>query len=154
MRSVHLVTCRTIGEPRRRLTQRLLSSVVGGGLFLAIALSLLTVPSAAASDRPPGGNFANPVVRQADIAAPAVVRVATTVTGSITFNLCGQRASLTGQTLGGTGSGAFVSAHGDVLTADHVVHIPREILDEDWFLSPRLAAEIARLLDRYASCLG
>jgi hypothetical protein len=112
------------------------------------------MPRAAASERPPGGNFTNPVVRQVDVAAPAVVRIATTVTGSISFNLCGKKAGLAGQTLGGTGSGAFISAHGDVLTADHVVHIPKEDLDQEWFESRRLASGIAQVLNRYPSCLA
>jgi hypothetical protein len=93
-------------------------------------------------------------VRQVDIAAPAVVRVATTVTGAISFDLCGKIAALPNQaTLGGTGSGAFISAHGDVLTADHVVDIDRSELDAEWFASPTQAGAIAALLNHYAACL-
>jgi S1-C subfamily serine protease len=153
MRTAHRAPRSTLGAPRRRSSRRSLASSVSVGLYVALAVSLLGMPRAAAVERPPGGNFTNPVVRQVDVAAPAVVRIATTVTGSIAFNLCGKRAALAGQTLGGTGSGAFISAHGDVLTADHVVHIPREDLDQEWFASRRLAIGIAQVLNRNPSCL-
>src|SRR5262249_11018673 len=153
MRSIHLASRSTFGKPPWRLIWRPNVSLIGVALCCVLVASQLTVPHVGAADRPPGGNFANPIVRQVDVAAPAVVRIGTTVTGSIAFLLCGQRADLSGQTLGGTGSGAFVSAHGDVLTADHVVHIPKEDLDQDWFESRRLAIGIAQVLNRYPSCL-
>ena len=58
-------------------------------LCCAIALLCCLAVPVGATGRPPGGNVADPVVRQVDIAAPAVVRIATTFSGTITFDLCG-----------------------------------------------------------------
>ena len=56
-------------------------------------------------------------------------------------------------TLGATGSGAFITSNGDVLTADHVVNISKADLDSEWFGSPDLATAIAALLNAHDSCL-
>ncbi len=79
----------------------------------------------------PGGNIADPVVQAADIAKPAVVRIITIVTGqlnvmlpngqSVTFPTTPQNGA-NGYPLALSGTGAFISAHGDLLTADHVVN--------------------------------
>ncbi|MGH2509946.1 MAG: hypothetical protein ACRDHZ_21405, partial [Ktedonobacteraceae bacterium] len=74
----------------------------------------------------PGGNIADPVVRAADIAKPAVVRIITVVVGqlsvtlpngqSVTFPTTPQN-GVNGYPLALSGTGAFISAHGDLLTA-------------------------------------
>jgi hypothetical protein len=91
-----------------------------------------------------------------DIAEPAIVRLATLYQSSITFQLCGRAKTLPagGQTLtvAGLGTGAFISAHGDILTADHVVNIDK--LDLDAAVIGILAGNIAALLNANASCLG
>src|SRR5262249_1210575 len=71
----------------------------------------------------------DPVVRAVDIAKPAVVRIFTSLSGqltvhfsatqSATFPLDGSAYSLTL-----SGSGTFISAHGDILTADHFINPP------------------------------
>ena len=84
--------------------------------------------------RPPGGNFADPVVRQVDIAQPAVVRIGTSERATVDVQLCTRavRLPLNGGTydVALTGSGAFVSANGDILTADHVVDPPNAFVVE------------------------
>lgn len=129
-----------------------------GATLLSLLLSLAGVGRAAASTRAPGGNFVNPVVRAVDVAAPAIVRLATLYEGHIDLSLCGQSVELPssgqGYTLGGLGSGAFISANGEILTADHVVHIPKESLDSEIFQDTTSAADIARAINAHAGCLG
>src|SRR5436305_7957139 len=82
----------------------------------------------------PGGNVADPVIRAVDIAKPAIVRIITDVDGrltvhfssslNVTFPLTGNPYQIT---LSGTG--AFISAHGDILTADHVINPPQQDLN-------------------------
>jgi S1-C subfamily serine protease len=97
------------------------------GVLGVLYLSLFTALPAAAQGRPPGGNVSDPAILAVDIAEPAVVRLATLYQGTITFEFCGRADTLPsgGQslTLGGLGTGTFVSANGDILTADHVVNI-------------------------------
>ncbi len=87
--------------------------------------------SAVYADGVPGGNISDPGVRAVDIAKPAVVRIITQVVGQLTVNFSnGQNVTfpltpqngLNGYPLDASGTGAFISAHGDLLTADHVVH--------------------------------
>ncbi|HEU5379186.1 MAG TPA: trypsin-like peptidase domain-containing protein [Ktedonobacteraceae bacterium] len=91
------------------------------------------MPQAAAAPLSgPGGRVSDPVVRQVDIARPAVVRIITKLGARLTvhFDPTGQVATfpLDGSpyTIELSGSGAFISAHGDVLTADHVVNPPHD----------------------------
>jgi S1-C subfamily serine protease len=77
----------------------------------------------------PGGNVANPVVRAVDLAKPAVVRIVTTVGARLTVQFPDNSSAdfpLNGKhyQVQVTGSGAFVTSHGDVLTADHVIKPP------------------------------
>ncbi|GAC1447117.1 MAG: hypothetical protein PVSMB4_01530 [Ktedonobacterales bacterium] len=82
--------------------------------------------------RPPGGKVADPVVREVDIAEPAVVRIDTKLQFTVAVQLCTRSVTLPqsggGYRVEGTGSGAFVSANGDILTADHVVDVPDFVL--------------------------
>lgn len=129
------------------------------GVALLTFLPSFIVPThAAANSRAPGGNFANPVVRAIDIAEPAIVRLATLYEGQVELDLCGQAVMLpaggNGYTLGGLGSGAFISANGEILTADHVVHIDKASLDDEIFQGQTSSSDIASAINAHASCLG
>ncbi|WP_322480447.1 trypsin-like peptidase domain-containing protein [Thermogemmatispora sp.] len=93
-----------------------------------LLLTALEGPAARA-DGVPGGNVQDPVVRAVDIARPAVVRIVTQINGRLTVQFSGGR-SVTFPLDGGSyglaalGTGTFISAHGDILTADHVVNPP------------------------------
>jgi hypothetical protein len=85
----------------------------------------------------PGGQVTDSVVQGVDIAKPAIVRIIGTITGRITVDFTpapGVPRSATfpqggdGYKLLYTGSGAFITAHGDILTADHLVHPPPDSL--------------------------
>jgi S1-C subfamily serine protease len=123
---------------------------------VALCWPALAAHPALADDRPPGGNISDPVVRGVDIAAPAVVRVFAIYTAQIQFNLCGKLATLPAPgrayTLGWSGSGAFISANGDILTAGHVVDDSKQSLEDGLFES--VPDVIAALLNaNSATCL-
>lgn len=119
-------------------------------------LLFVGVASASPGDRPPGGRLNDPVVRAVDVAEPAIVRIAALYLGHISLTLCGQTVTLPtsgeGYLTGGVGTGAFVSANGDILTADHVVDIDHSALDTEIFQSPQSATDIANALNS-ASCV-
>ena len=125
-----------------------LASLAALGVLITVGML-----SAVAKDRPPGGALTNPVVRAIDLASPAVVRIATLYGAHLRLSACGVTTTLpkTGSyTVGGLGSGAFVSAHGDILTADHVVDIDRQSLDDSIFGGEHASADIAAFLN--AAC--
>ena len=107
--------------------------------------------------RAPGGRLIDPVVRAVDVAAPAVVRIATLYDSHITLNFCGETITLphgaTGYSEGVLGSGAFVSAHGDILTADHVVDVDHDTLEQQLLADPVAQADIATALNN-STCFG
>ncbi len=72
----------------------------------------------------PGGDIHNPEILATDIANPAVVRILTTYQAQLRVQLCGQNYGLYATELAVTGSGAFISGNGDIVTADHVVNTP------------------------------
>src|SRR6266702_2171500 len=80
----------------------------------------------------PGGNVADPVVRAVDIAEPAVVRIITSLGGHLTVHFSNTNSVTFPQGTGNSyqldlsGTGTFISAHGDILTADHVVNPPHD----------------------------
>jgi S1-C subfamily serine protease len=121
----------------------------------ALGVPTLAAPSAHADGRPPGGNVADPVIRNVDIASPAIVRIFMIYGASLRFSLCGKVATLppTGGAYGiaFSGSGAFISANGDILTAGHVVDESQGSLEAGAF--EVLAPVIADLLDANAACL-
>lgn len=97
-------------------------------LLLTVALAVFSNMTVAHADSMPGGNVSDPSVRAVDIALPSVVRIFTTVsshvlvnfpTGTIAFPTSGNAYQLPL-----SGSGTFISAHGDILTADHVIKPP------------------------------
>lgn len=79
-------------------------------------------------------SYNDPIRTAVDLAKPAIVRIATTTsgrlivhfpTGDVTFPQSGNPYDL--QVFG---TGTFISAHGDILTADHVVSPPAQVLAE------------------------
>ncbi|HEY4036983.1 MAG TPA: S1C family serine protease, partial [Ktedonobacteraceae bacterium] len=107
---------------------RLVLSCVFSATYASIMLLLVTPTYAEAV---PGGNIASSVIRAVDIAKPAVVRIITTLGGRLTVLLPNNKTAIFPMS-GGTyqiqasGSGAFISAHGDILTADHVIQPPHD----------------------------
>lgn len=104
----------------------------------------------------PGGNVNDPVVRKVDIARPAVVRIITTIGGRLTVHFAPTSQSATFPLSGGSyslklsGSGTFVTANGDILTADHVVNPPHDqSLNE--FLYEEAANDIANYINQHFS---
>ncbi len=95
------------------------------------AVFFLQTYSVAYADGVPGGNIVDPVVRAVDIATPAVVRIITDVPAKLVVHFS-QTTSVTFPQIGDpypvelSGSGAFISSHGDILTADHVVNPPHD----------------------------
>ncbi len=99
----------------------------------------------------PGGNIADPVVRAVDIAQPAVVRIITQVNGTLTVQFSSGAVTFPRTGNGGypltlSGSGTFIGAHGDVLTADHVVNPPQA--DLDTFLQQTASQDIATYMNQ------
>ena len=98
----------------------------------------------------------DPVVRAVDIAEPAVVRIITTVnstlivhfsaTKNVTFPQPGQGANGNVYGLQASGTGAFISAHGDILTADHVINPPQADLTQ--FLDQTAAPDVATYINQ------
>jgi hypothetical protein len=136
------------------------AALLFGVVLLAGVAALLPVGarSASADGRPPGGVLSDPVVRAVDVASPAVVRVVTTITGKIQLTLCGAAVTLpvsgAPYIAGWSGSGAFVSANGDILTAGHVVDIGAADALDGFLHSARGATDVAITLNKNAACLG
>jgi S1-C subfamily serine protease len=128
-----------------------------GMLCLALAGigGLVVNVPAAHADGVPGGNISDPVVHAVDVAKPAVVRIITVVVGQLTVSFSnGQNVTFpltpqdgaNGYPLALSGTGAFISAHGDILTADHVVNPPKSDLDS--FLQQTAAPDIANYINQ------
>lgn len=117
-------------------------------VLAALGATGVTARSALADDRPPGGVLSDPVVRAVDIAEPSVVRIATLLTVNISINLCGNSLSDSGK-VGDLGSGAYVSSNGDILTADHVVHVSTDELDV-----AEVFPALIPVIDKFGACKG
>ncbi len=122
--------------------------------FVCLAITGTTQTIFAASG--PGGNVSDPVVRAVDIAEPAVVRIFTTLGGRLTVHFSAtnvvtfpQANSTNGNAypLEYSGTGSFVSAHGDVLTADHVINPPHDTT-LDRFLNQIAAPDVAAYINQ------
>src|SRR5450432_3509742 len=114
------------------LQDRFRPTILATGVTLLSMLFMLVSPiNALAEGGVPGGNITNPVVRAVDIAKPAIVRIFTDINGHVTVHFTSTQ-SATFPLNGGnyklefSGSGAFISAHGDILTANHVVNPPHD----------------------------
>jgi S1-C subfamily serine protease len=121
--------------------------LVIGFACLFIMSTTVTASTAYASGRP-GGNVADPVVRAVDIAEPAVVRIITSLGGHLTVHFS-QTGSVTfpqgtgnSYPLQLSGSGTFITAHGDILTADHVINPPHDQALSQ-FLDDQAAKDVA-----------
>jgi serine protease Do len=110
---------------------RILRLVLVAGLLCLLATFTIAAgaaPTARADG--PGGDVSNPTIRAVDIAEPAVVRIITTLGGQLTVQF--SSGNVTFPTNGSSypiqlsGTGTFISAHGDILTADHVVNPPHD----------------------------
>ena len=112
------------------------SRIIPAFVFATVYLFgyLLATPVAHAAGVP-GGNITDPVVRGVDIAKPAVVRIIGILDGRLTVEIatttthcdCLHFHVLEAPIkLPYFGSGAFISAHGDILTADHIVQPPHD----------------------------
>ncbi len=105
------------------------------GLFI---LSELVNAAPTLASGTPGGNVQDPVVRAVDIAQPAVVCIITQISsqlvvhfssGNVTFPQPGSSAG-SSYSLDLLGTGTFISSHGDILTADHVVNPPPQTIED------------------------
>jgi len=101
-------------------------------MYLVSLAAYAPQASAATLTGMPGGHISDPIVRQVDIARPAVVRIITKLNGQLAVRFTPTSQAVTFPQGGGSypielsGSGAFISAHGDILTADHVVNPPHD----------------------------
>ena len=130
-------------------------------LFI-LAITAGTTGTSYASGRP-GGNVADPVIRAVDIAEPAVVRIFTTLgghltvhfstTNSVTFPQAGSTSSNSNGTsypIQLSGSGTFISAHGDILTADHVINPPHDQTLSQ-YLDDLAASDVAAYINQHST---
>src|SRR5438093_4354570 len=137
-----------------RWSSRLL--LVCGLVCLFIIGTVQTSTTTAFASGKPGGNVSDPVVRAVDIAEPAVVRIFTTLGGHLTVHFSAtnvvtfpQANSTNGNAypLEYSGTGSFISAHGDVLTADHVINPPHDTT-LDQFLNQTAAPDVAAYINQ------
>jgi S1-C subfamily serine protease len=96
---------------------------VAGGITALLALLALGA-GAVLADGGPGGDVANPLILNAQIARPAVVRIVKQYDLELDVHLCTGKVGQYTESVISTGSGAFISPHGDILTAGHVVTDP------------------------------
>ncbi|MBV9258522.1 MAG: trypsin-like peptidase domain-containing protein [Ktedonobacteraceae bacterium] len=104
-------------------------------MFSLLITATIANTLTAHADSIPGGNVSDPVVRAVDIARPAIVRIITSINGhldvqfpsgqTVTFPQGGQGYQ---EQLSGTGT--FITSNGDILTADHVVSPPPQVLQD------------------------
>jgi S1-C subfamily serine protease len=138
--------------PARRWYQ-LSCFVVMVGIVCLTFLGVAGNTSTAYADGIPGGNVSDPVVRAVDIAKPAVVRIFTQLNGQLTVHFTSPvNRDVTfpqdgnGYLIEFSGSGTFITASGDILTADHVVNPPQQDLDQ--VLQQQEAQDIATYMNQ------
>ncbi len=130
------------------------------GIISLILMTALSATIISYADGVPGGNVADPVVRSVDIAKPAVVRIFTIVNSRLTVHFAQNNDVTFPQTSGtnstGTstsypltlsGSGTFITSHGDILTADHVINPPKDQTLAQ-FLYAQAASDVANYINR------
>ncbi len=123
-----------------------------GFVCLSIIGTVISTTTTTYAAGRPGGNVTDPVVRAVDIAEPAVVRIITTVGGHLTVHFSSTSnvtfpQSGSGYPLLLSGSGTFITAHGDILTADHVINPPHD-QSLDQFLNHEAASDVAAYINR------
>ncbi|WP_162005098.1 trypsin-like peptidase domain-containing protein [Dictyobacter vulcani] len=100
-------------------------------IIAGISLAFIMTSQPALADSMPGGNVKDPTVRAVDLAQPAVVRIITTVPGQLSVHFPPStdvnfpQKSTDSYEISLSGTGAFITSQGDILTADHVVNPPR-----------------------------
>jgi S1-C subfamily serine protease len=150
-------------ETPSKQQHRLLRGIITFGLLCLFMLGIAsgTAGTSYAAGRP-GGNVTDPVVRAVDIAEPAVVRIITTLggrltvrfstTNSVTFPQPGSTSNNSNGTsypIQLSGSGTFISAKGDILTADHVINPPRN-QELNQYLDDLAASDVAAYINQNA----
>lgn len=132
--------------------------------YIACLLALVSVLCAvfslggytiAYADGTPGGNIADPVVRAVDIANPAIVRIITAIPAKLTVHFSATNNVTFPQSgnpypLEFSGSGAFISGHGDILTADHVVNPPQDA-SLSQYLDQKAAQDVATYINQHGT---
>jgi len=126
--------------------------VITGFVCLTIIATLVSTTATTYADGRPGGNVTDPVVRAVDIAEPAVVRIFTTVGGHLTVHFSNTNSATFPQSGSAyplllSGSGTFITAHGDILTADHVINPPHD-QSLDQFLNHEAASDVATYINQ------
>jgi hypothetical protein len=131
----------------------LLTVLVLVGLACLIQLGVVGNSPKAYADGTPGGNVSDPVVRAVDIAKPAVVRIITMMNGQLIVHFASPThkdvtfpQSSNGYQIALSGSGTFITATGEILTADHVVNPPKQDLDQ--FLQQQAAQDVATYMNQ------
>src|SRR6266568_186927 len=116
---------------------QLVSVLVMLGIVCLTLLGVAGNSPKAYADGIPGGNVSDPVVRAVDIAKPAVVRIITMLSGQLTVHFASPaNRDVTFPRDGSdyqivlSGSGTFITATGEILTADHVVNPPPQVLQQ------------------------
>ena len=122
------------------------------GMMALYMISIAGGTPVAHADGIPGGNVADPVVRAVDIAKPAVVRIFTSLGGHLTVHFSATQNVSFPQGGGAysltlSGSGTFISARGDILTADHVVNPPHD-QQINQFLDTEAAPDVANYINQ------
>ncbi len=137
----------------KKLRYRLLTALVMAGIISFTFLGLAGYSPIAHADGIPGGNVSDPVVRAVDIAKPAVVRIITMLNGQLVVHFTSPTAkdvtfpqNSNGYPIALSGSGTFITATGEILTADHVVNPPQQDLDQ--FLQQQAAQDIANYMNQ------
>jgi serine protease Do len=136
-----------------KLWHKLFTALVIGGMSCLILMGVVGNSPKAYADGIPGGNVSDPVVRAVDIAKPAVVRIITILNGQLIVHFAAPTRkdvtfpqSSNGYQIALSGSGTFITATGEILTADHVVNPPQQDLDQ--FLQQQAAQDIANYMDQ------
>src|SRR5438876_746979 len=125
--------------------------LITGFVCLSIIATLVSTTATTYADGRPGGNVTDPVVRAVDIAEPAVVRIFTTVGGHLTVHFSNTNSATFPQSGSAyplllSGSGTFITAHGDILTADHVINPPHDRALSQ-FLDDQAAKDVAAYIN-------
>src|SRR6266852_7336977 len=138
-------------SPHRQLWLLYVTSALAIAFFSMIGFIRIT--SGAHASGNPDGAVSDPVVRAVDMARPAVVRIFTDINSQLTVKFSPKQ-SITFPLGGGyyrstfTGTGTFISAHGDILTADHVINPPHDDqLNQDLYM--QAAPDIADYINKH-----
>ena len=139
----------TASPQKRRASRYRYLAIISSALLLTLGLFiiLLGTPQSTKAATHPGGNIQNSTILNVDVARPGVLRILTKYDGAqMTIELCqGVTETINyAHAFGALGSGTFISAHGDILTADHVVNPPKAELDIGLLqdLAPQIASDI------------